>query len=63
MNDNEKYLGRLQDLKSEEMLLETKLADELNTLKEDEIQELNNRLTGVRIEKEEIEQLMSGAFF
>lgn len=63
MNDNEKYLGRLQDLKSEEMLLETKLADGLNTLEEDEIQELNNRLTGVRIEKEEIEQLMSGAFF
>lgn len=63
MHTHEDFNVRLQQLESEEARLESYLSKHANSLDNIEISKINNDLTAVRLEKNEIEQIISGAFY
>lgn len=63
MHSRDVYSSRLQELSREEADIERRLAERQGLLSSNEVNELNSRLTGVRVEKEQIDQIVTGAFF
>jgi hypothetical protein len=63
MNNHESFNIRLQQLKSEEANLEKYLQENGNSLDSSEVSNINNSLIALRLEKNEIEQIVSGAFY
>ncbi|WP_163193007.1 hypothetical protein [Clostridium thermarum] len=61
--NNAKYNIRLQELKEEEARLERFLAENSTTMADYEVKRIKNTLTGIRVELEEIVQIMNGGFY
>lgn len=61
--DRANFNGRLQDLKKEEERLEKYLTDNSNSIADYELKRVKNTLTGIRVEEQEITQIMSGGFY
>lgn len=57
------YNQQLKELQREESNLEKYLQDNINSLDNDEVLKINNKLSGIRSTKEEIDQIISGTFF
>jgi hypothetical protein len=63
MYNHENLNIRLQQLESEEANLQRYLYENASSLDNSEVSNINNSLIGVRLEKSEIEQIISGAFY
>lgn len=61
--NNTSYNIRLQELKEEEARLERFLAENYSTMADYEVKLIKNTLTGIRVEQQEIVQLMNGGFY
>jgi hypothetical protein len=59
----EDFCSRLQQLALEEVNLVRQLHESVNSLSDSERTILNNSIIAVRFERQEIEQIVTGAFF
>lgn len=63
MYNNDLYSSRLQELDMEESSLERYLSENGNTLNSMEIDEVKSRLVGIKTEKQELDELVTGGFY
>ncbi len=63
MYDNTKLNNRLQELNEEESNLQKSLLKNSNSLSQDAIKEVEYSLIGVKTEKEQIKNMLSGGFY
>jgi hypothetical protein len=61
--NNANYNGRLNELKEEEARLERYLAENSTSIADYEVKRIKNTLTGIRVEEQEITQLINGGFY
>ncbi|WP_139904710.1 hypothetical protein [Clostridium thermarum] len=61
--NNTKYNIRLQELKEEEARLERFLAENSTAMADYEVKRIKNTLTGIRVEQQEIVQILNGGFY
>lgn len=59
----DKLLHEKKDLEMEEDRLRNYLKENSNSLSNDKIEEINNRLTGLNSMKGEIDQILTGGFY
>lgn len=57
------YSNKLKDLEEEEAHLEQYLYEHINSLDDNEIIKIKNQIAGIRNTQEEINQIITGAFF
>lgn len=63
MYNHDLFSSRLQELDMEEASLERYLSENGNSLDSTEIDEVRNRIVAVRIEKQELDELVTGGFY
>lgn len=63
MYDRGRLSNRLDELNDEEISIENHLKENYNSLSQDQIQRLEDKLIGVRSEKGQISHLMWGGFY
>lgn len=55
--------NQMKELEDEEQNLEKYLRENINSLDNSQVLEIKNKLIGIRSTKEEINQILTGAFF
>lgn len=63
MDSHTNYNNQLKALEEEEATLERFLYENINSLDDNEVLKIKNKIVGIRNTQEEINQIMTGAFF
>jgi hypothetical protein len=63
LHNHDNFNVKLEQLRLEEASIEQHLHESANSLSSDEVSRLTNDLIAVRLEKSEVEQIISGAFY
>jgi cell fate (sporulation/competence/biofilm development) regulator YmcA (YheA/YmcA/DUF963 family) len=59
----DKFMNEMKDLQNEEDNLENYLRENSASLSSSEIEEINNRIKGLRSARGEIDQILTGGFY
>lgn len=63
MNFHDDFDNQLKELQEEESNLERYLYENINSLDNNEILKIKNKIAGIKSTKEEINEIMTGAFY